>query len=349
MPSPYDDLPSDRFWRTGVAAQDPKAATGLYRRRFEFRAGERIATAGSCFAQHIARNLKANGYDVVDTEPAPRGMADETAARFGYRLYSARYGNIYDARRLRQLVEEAEGKFKPKDWIWEKDGRFFDALRPGVEPAGLASAAEVEAQRKNHLQRVHKLLREMSLLVFTFGLTEAWVHRRSGTVYATAPGAIAGSFDAKAHAFVNFGFSEILADFEAVRARLLSINPFLRFLVTVSPVPLTATADDRHVLVATTYSKSVLRAVCGELYARHADLDYFPSYEIVATPFSRGAFFEPNLRSVTEEGVATVMRSFFAEHPPRKTAEQAPRPRKVRKPREADLVCEEAVLEAFAR
>ena len=37
-------------------------------------------------------------------------------------------------------------------------------------------------------------------------------------------------------------------------------TPKLRILLTVSPVPLTATAGDDHVLLATTYSKSVLRA-----------------------------------------------------------------------------------------
>ena len=91
-------------------------------------------------------------------------------------------------------------------------------------------------------------------------------------------------------------------------------NPDLRFLVTVSPVPLTATATDEHVLVATTYSKSVLRSVAGALAMEFADIDYVPSYEIIASPWSKGAFYESNLRTVTAEGVSSVMRVFFAEH-----------------------------------
>ena len=85
-------------------------------------------------------------------------------------------------------------------------------------------------------------------------------------------------------------------------------------LLTVSPVPLTATASDKHVLTATTYSKSVLRAVAGELYDRYADIDYFPSYEIVASPWSRGFFYESNMRSVNAGGVSVVMQTFLGEH-----------------------------------
>jgi hypothetical protein len=150
--------------------------------------------------------------------------------------------------------------------------------------------------------------------VFTFGLTEGWVHRESGTAYPTAPGTIAGSFDADVYAFKNFTSAEILEDFIKFRALVKEHNPNLRFILTVSPVPLTATASDDHVLVATTYSKSVLRAVAGELYSQFSDVDYFPSYEMIASPFSRAAFYEANLRSVSEEGVEAVMRVFFQEH-----------------------------------
>ena len=124
----------------------------------------------------------------------------------------------------------------------------------------------------------------------------------------------------------------------------------MRQLITVSPVPLTATASDQHVLVATMYSKSVLRAVAGQLYADHRDLDYFPSYEIIAAHPSRGFFFEGNLRSVSPAGVETVMRSFFSEHGGgtsgrRKGRGGAPAAEGAGE----DVVCEEILLEAFAR
>src|ERR1700721_1207571 len=104
--SPYEDLPPNRFWKTGVSAQHPLTVEDLYRRKFDIHRTDRIATAGSCFAQHIARHLRAKGYAVIDAEPAPSVLPDAMAQQFGYRMYSGRYGNIYTARQLLQLLLE---------------------------------------------------------------------------------------------------------------------------------------------------------------------------------------------------------------------------------------------------
>lgn len=353
MSSPYQDLPSTSFWRTGVSNQTPQTVEGLYKKKFAIAPADVIVTAGSCFAQHIARRMTGHGYSVLDVEPPPPGLNEETAKKFGYRLYSARYGNIYTCRQLLQLIQEALRQFTPADAIWEKDGRYYDALRPSVEPNGLPSPEHVKAHRDNHLRHVRDMLRKADVFVFTFGLTETWIHTESGTVYPTAPGTIAGRYDPAIHSFKNFEYDEIVSDFLRVRRLLQKRKPSMRFLVTVSPVPLTATAAPEHVLAATTYSKSVLRAAAGKLARDHADIDYFPSYEMIASPFSKGAFFEPNLRSVAPEGVDAVMRVFFSEHAPSAGASKAAR--SVEKTaadlaaEAEDVVCEEQLLEAFAR
>ena len=91
-------------------------------------------------------------------------------------------------------------------------------------------------------------------------------------------------------------------------------KPALKAILTVSPVPMTATAMDAHVLSANMYSKSVLRAAAGHLSSTEADIDYFPSYEIIAGTRSEGRFYGPNKRTVLDGGVRTVMDLFFAEH-----------------------------------
>ena len=137
------------------------------------------------------------------------------------------------------------------------------------------------------------------IVIFTLGLTEVWEHRDSGTVYPTAPGTIADPEEPSSFAFRNLRAAEIKADFLALRDLVRGLNPNVRFLLTVSPVPLTATASGQHVLPATTYSKSVLRTVCGELVEDFEDIDYFPSYEIVTSPANPRKPFEANLRSVS--------------------------------------------------
>lgn len=346
MSSPYSDFPARQFWSRGVAPVDIATVTDVYRPRFSIE-GMKVATAGSCFAQHIALNLRKNGYAVIDKEPPPPGLRGPEAQAFGYQLYSARHGNIYTVRRLLQLTQEALGLYAPGDVVWATGGRYYDSLRPGVEPDGLPSAEEVLAQRADHVARFKAVLLEADLFVFTMGLTEAWVNAE-GLVYAGTPGSPAGTFDPQVHLFKNFRFNEIYDDFVAFRDLVRSINPGIRFLVTVSPVPLTATAVDSHVLPATVRSKSVLRAVAAQLYEDFDDIDYFPSYDLLSTPFLGPSKFEVNKRSVSAAGVAAAMRTFLDAHMGVDRVAQPKAATKSVRSRGDDLVCEEALLDAFA-
>jgi hypothetical protein len=344
--NPYEGLNARAFWRSAVAHQDPNQLKGLYTRKWEIPRDWKIATAGSCFAQHISRYLARGGFDLIDMEPAPPGLPAVDHTRFGFSMYSARFGNIYTLRQLLQLVGEVAGTHSPGEICWEREGRFFDALRPGVEPEGLDSPEELLRHRVFHLECVGEMLQSMDLLIFTLGLTEAWVHRDTGTVFPTVPGGIAGGFDPDRYRFYNASYTEIMEDFSALQDLLLSIRgggEAPRILLTVSPVPLTATASGEHVLGATIYSKSVLRAVAGQLSQEHAHIDYFPSFEIISNPAARGQFYAENLRSVRPEGVEAVMALFFSQHGGEE-ALSLPQPGNP----EDDLACEEALLEAFA-
>ncbi|WP_146344439.1 GSCFA domain-containing protein [Falsiphaeobacter marinintestinus] len=348
--SPYQGLESRAFWRSGVAEAGRFPPADVYRARFPITRDLPIFTAGSCFAQHVGNALRSSGFRVLDAEPLPAGMAAHfrpMAQTYGYGLYSARYGNIYTVRQFLQLIREAHGEFQPADPIWERDGRFFDALRPGTEPNGLETPELVTRARAGHLAAVRDALGQAGLVVFTLGLTESWQHTESGTVYPTAPGTIAGQMDDARYSFINFRASQIREDFLEVRDYLKAINPDIRFLLTVSPVPLTATASGNHVLPATVYSKAVLRTVAGELYEDFEDIDYFPSFEIVASHASDDGFFADNLRSVTTRGVRRVMRAFLAAHGAgQDTAEE--RDVADSDGTDDDVVCEEALLEAFS-
>ncbi|WP_424927704.1 GSCFA domain-containing protein [Amaricoccus tamworthensis] len=343
--SPYSGLPPRAFWRSGVQERSPLDPGDIYTPRFPVTRDMKIATAGSCFAQHVGRALRGAGLDVLDAEPLPAAVDDATANKYGYRLYSARYGNIYTARQLRQLWEEANGEFTPAEPVWEHKGRYFDALRPSVEPEGLPDVEAVRGHRAGHLRAVMEAYSAADLFVFTFGLTEAWIHTETGTVYPTAPGTIAGQFDPERWSFKNYDVVEILEDFETFRSALKTVNPNVKFLITVSPVPLTATASGQHVEVATCYSKSVLRAVCGMLLERHDDIDYFPSFELITSLNARGVYYEPNQRNVSSQGVNTAMSTFLNAHgltPKNPSAKEDT-------DEGEEVVCEEILLEAFAR
>ena len=351
--NPYVDLPAKAFWKTGVASKSAFDIRGLWSPKFKVLPKHKIVTAGSCFAQHIGRALAGRGYGWFDAEPAPAHLSEENCKKFNYGIFSFRTGNIYTAKALRQWMEWAFGVNDVPTEVWEKDGRFYDPFRPAIEPNGFESAEEVQKSREATLAALRRAVEQTDFFIFTMGLTESWVNADAGFEYAMCPGTVAGEFDGDKHKFVNQNFGDIMADLKAAIRLMRSKNDKLRFLLTISPVPLTATATGGHVLTATIHSKSTLRAVAGQVAAEHRKVDYFPSYEIITgTPY-RSMFFEPNLRSVSPNGVALVMDNFFHDQevafgpvkkPKKAAGAGAKKPRK-----QEDIVCEEEMLNAFAK
>lgn len=308
---PYALLPDHCFWRQSVGDIPRDKVDPVVTPKFLIDRADRVATAGSCFAQHISRRLRDTGYSHFVAEPEPEGAPESD--RSSYYDFSARYGNIYTARQLLQLFDRAFGYFRPTEKVWiRKGGGYCDPFRPRIESRGYPSEEAVAVDQRIHLAAVRRMFRELDVFVFTLGLTESWVSRLDGAVYPVAPGVVGGRYVPKKHVFHNFSVAEVVDDLRQFLAKLQLVNPAARVILTVSPVPLVATASGEHVLQATVYSKSVLRVAAAETAAAHDNVFYFPSYEIITGPHAGGAYLEADLRSVTPSGVDHVMRVFMA-------------------------------------
>jgi hypothetical protein len=306
MEHPYRNRPATAFWRSAVAGAPGGVVEPVTELPFTLSPADAVATAGSCFAQHISRHLRARGWNTLRTEAPPEAEAGAE----GYALFSANYGNIYTARHLRRLFEEAFGHSEPLEVAWRRpDGAFVDALRPRLSAAGFASREAVAAAREEHLAAVRAVFEGCDVLVLTLGLVEAWMDRRDGTAWPLAPGIVAAPEEAGHAVFHQSGFAEVREDLFAFLDALREVNEAARVVLTVSPVPLAATGTGAHVLAASSYGKAVLRAVAEEA-ARRPGVAYFPSYEMVTGPHAAGRAFGPDLRSVRPEMVAEVMAAF---------------------------------------
>lgn len=309
--SPYGQLGAQAFWRSGVRDRGIFGLSDLWASPWELPQDARFATFGSCFAQHISRALQARGMGWINGEPAPTGTPPDLARHYNYGVFSARTANIYSAAHLFWLLQMVLGDLPDTAAeVWESGGRWRDSLRPVIEPEGFVSEVEALASRRAMLQGLRRAVEGADVFIFTLGLTEGW-EGAGGQPFAVCPGTLAGEFDPARHHFRNYRSTEIRAQLQAALACLQRLNPGIRLLLTVSPVPLTATASDAHVLVATTRSKSVLRSVAAELAEDEPMVDYFPSYEVITGAPARGAFWEPDLRSVAAQGVELVMGHFF--------------------------------------
>jgi hypothetical protein len=309
--NPYKNLDTKFFWAPAVAQRHMMDISEVWDPKFKIGRHMKVATYGSCFAQHIGNALKANGFNWYIAEGGPQGVDLNILKQYNYNIFSARTGNIYTVSLLKQWVEWALDNRTVPDEVWIKEGRFYDPFRPNIEPSGFSSEVEMRTSRKLAIDAFRNTLINSNIFVFTLGLTESWINDKNGYEYPMCPGTIAGEFDSIEHKFNNQGFQFIHSTLISVIRKIRSVNPKIKILLTVSPVPLTATMSGNHVLVATMESKSILRTVAGAVQRQFNFVDYFPSYEIInSTPY-RGAFFEPNMRSVNAVGVDHVMDLFF--------------------------------------
>jgi len=310
MSHPYRQQPDRAFWSRAVSAhwnpEDTVAGTARL-----LAADDKIVSLGSCFAANLVPYLRHHGFDYVVSEARHPAFGDSPPDNYAYDQFSAAYGNIYTARQFRQLLERALGQFRPREDRWRVDQEIVDPFRPGLlyRPR---SDSEFDVLTNHHLACVKAAFEAATVVIFTLGLTEAWCSRVDGAVFPACPGTVAGRFDPDQHVLDNFGVTEIIEDLAAVDRMLQAFRPGMRLILTVSPVPLVATATTRHVLVASTYSKSVLRVASEAIERQSAHVTYFPAYELVTGPQAPDHFFEPDRRNVSRAGIDHVMSAFLA-------------------------------------
>jgi len=310
--NPYSTLPDHRFWRKAVTALPPFALDPIVETPFKIAATDRVATAGSCFAQEIAHRLQQSGYHYYLAEQPPEDMSEKEARRRNYSMYSCRYGNLYTTTQLLQLIRRAYGAYKPDLDAWTReDGRFVDPFRPRIEPDGYATVDEMHADRERHFAAVRKMIETMDVFVFTFGLTECWRHTSDGAVLQLAPGVAGGDYDADAYEFWNMSVGEVVRDFLASVDLIHARNPNVRMVLSVSPVSIIATGEDRHVLVSNSASKAILRAAADEVTRARKNIAYFPSYDLVTASPNAARFYTDDTRKINAFGVDRTMQIFF--------------------------------------
>ncbi len=337
--NPYETQSPMSFWSTGVRAPldqglDLSIAPSLSKVSKDMA----ICSAGSCFAQYVGSEFSERGFNYLKSDFS------------GHRIESFGVGNVYTTTQMRQWIDFALGNRAWSDLsTYEGSDGFYDYLLPHLP--SLSSRDQIEQRRQSLGQEILCHLTSAGLFVFTLGLTETW-RNDDQDVYPTCPGTIVGEFNADAHFFENMQVQNVVDDLEAIERLLRKINPELKLLLTVSPVPLTATATSEHVITATTRSKSILRAAVSEYVDGSKITDYFPSYELVTHNTVGDWRFDENLRSISKKGVDFVMAHAFGRKPQTNSKPASAQNNDtvpVCMAEQDETHCEEEMLEAFNR
>ncbi|HEY5797002.1 MAG TPA: GSCFA domain-containing protein [Bosea sp. (in: a-proteobacteria)] len=318
-----------RGWNSGKAERMAKdrLTTGDFlqvdhRAKFQIDPSWPIFTMGSCFAREVENVLMMRGLSLVTkghgvpaehfetwnaTTGRGGGAAGGELSRGALNKYSVR-SMTHELRRVLQ------GETYPNDGLIELAAdQWFDPHASGLR---LLDRETAFANRKR-LTAATATIKQARICFFTLGLTETWLDSETGLAMNAHPGPAWLARMPERFRFIDYGYDETLADMLSIIEMIRThCHPEMRFVVTVSPVPLGATFKDADVIVANSGSKSVLRAVAEELYRRFDFVDYFPSYEIVLNSPRALAFQEDQLH-VARDMVAGVMsafeRSYFGE------------------------------------
>lgn len=266
---------------------------------------DRFFLMGSCFAEEIRLALEAS-LGAGQVGPDYRQLQfDPTSAQVD-ELPLRNHLNTYNAYSVLQEIERLLGLWTPEpDDYWMVEGRVQCPYRRLVFANTPGTFNQISADLTRVLRRGFD---EADHFVFTFGMTEVFVNKRSGKIANQKPGyGLGGGVDETT--YHRASFSENFAVISRIVALISEAKPKARIFCTVSPVPLKRTFSGEDIFVANSLSKSTLRTVLAEISATHPNVSYFPSYEAVIS--GGDSAWEDDGRHVQRPVVEAITRTFI--------------------------------------
>ena len=232
------------------------------------------------------------------------------AANLAHRLEGKGYPVHYE-----EIGEEVNSTFANRSLL--------DWIERGVIDEPTAVMDELYGPRVR--ERFHEGLRRCEVFVMTLGVAAAFFRDDTGA-FAFAPlnTRLGGEAMFKRHRMRTSSVAENVENIAAIIAsvRRIADQP-PRIVLTVSPVPLSATNEHDSAITADALSKSTLRLACEEAVIAHAGdgVVYWPSFEMVRW---LGAHYGPdhpayagdddNTRHVSGWLVDLIVEFFLEEH-----------------------------------
>jgi hypothetical protein len=249
----------------------------------------RIVAMGSCFAQELEKWLRKNEYNCLKNV----------------------WGAVFSSRSFEQIIQYSfeTHLWDPAEPFWMIKGKYHDPYLKSSGEATYLGETEAEAQAalQKHYRESAERLSEAEVAVWTLGLTELWRNRNDHKTYFALP--FAEVYDPSLHEFYNLTYEEVVAQLDYSITTLKKHNPKIKFILSVSPIPLHITFRE-HLgpYVATQYSKSVLHAAVMAMVERYDYVYYMPSYEI--TRANPAVNYQADGRHVNSVCVETIMQAF---------------------------------------
>ncbi len=256
------------FAQTANARLTQRAFVAEYETDLRIHAGDKVFCIGSCFARNVEVALRKAG--VVVESGAVHGDALMTADTF----------NLYNTE---SMLNELRWGLDP-DAAFGDDGFLPD--RGGFADPHTAASGSRSLDRcrelRNDIIATTRRLKHCQFLVITLGLVEAWFDTHSRIYLNVRPPRALVQAHPDRFELHQLDYNDNFRALESIVALLQRhAQPGVQMMLTVSPVPFVATFSLDDVVVANTYSKSVLRCVAQDFAAGHANVHYIPVYDSI--------------------------------------------------------------------
>lgn len=265
---------------------------------FTFDKESKIFVIGSCFATNIEKYLQSRGYICVSSCENRSNLISTgclnkyTPASIWEEIAWAR--EIYDRDDSITLEDVQKCLFQVSGEL------YIDLHLHAVEPVDLATALEW----RKVVYSIYRDLFTCDVVVITLGLIESWYDERSERYICETPPRQA--LREKERFFFEQLDYQKCYKFVVSAIELIRKTNSPRIMLTTSPVVLQRTFTSDDVIVANMFSKSVLRAVTGQVVKDLDGIDYFPSYESVMLT-RQNSIWKDDMMHVAEPFIAQIM------------------------------------------
>ena len=267
---------------------------------------------GSCFAQEVQLALLRQGFRFVSLieDPPDRGFfmqeVNENEARYWPLHFFHRYNVPSMLQEIRRLIY-ADAPLNDDALLFQSDnGKTYDFHYHHHFPS---VGVEGAMARRQFIREQFRNLQNCRVMIVTLGLTEAWYDSQTELYLNITPNYKAMQQEPDRFKFVVLNVDDVRRNLRDLLDEVKGYAPGIKFIITVSPIPLDATFAPNDIVVSTSHSKATLITAAREIAYADANVDYFPSYEMVNMS-SRAEAWTDDHRHVRPEFVENIMEHF---------------------------------------
>ena len=240
-----------------------------------------MVAIGSCFATMLGKRLEDRKYNLI-VNP---------------------FGTIFNPLSIFSLIENSIIDAEPSK---EESVYYQNQFIHYKYHSSISAVSQNELI--SHIKGIHKLtgsyLKECTHLFITLGTAYAYEHIELQQIVANCHKQPSTLFTKR---LLDLAVME--ASFEEIYHRLIELNPQINIILTVSPVRHTKDGIPENQL-----SKSLLRVLVNKLVQKWANVNYFPSYELMMDDLRDYRFYKEDMIHPTEQAENYIYEKFEEAH-----------------------------------